>query len=55
MSEILDARKTQIFETTPIPKAVVTLAVPAIIGQAITIIYNLADKIGRASCRERVF
>ncbi len=43
MSEILDARKTQIFETTPIPKAVVTLAVPAIIGQAITIIYNLAD------------
>lgn len=43
MPEILDAKKTQIFETTPIPRAVVSLAVPAIIGQAITIIYNLAD------------
>ncbi len=34
---------TELFETTPIPSAVFQLAIPAIIGQTITIIYNLAD------------
>lgn len=36
-------KSTELFETAPIPKAVLHLAVPAIIGQTITIIYNLAD------------
>ena len=36
-------KSTELFETTPIPKAVFQLAIPAIIGQTITIIYNLAD------------
>ena len=33
----------ELFETTPIPTAVVRLAIPAIIGQVITLVYNLAD------------
>lgn len=37
------AKSTELFEHAPIPKAVFHLAVPAIIGQTITIIYNLAD------------
>ena len=36
-------RKKQIFETMPVPKAVASLAIPTILGQLITMIYNLAD------------
>lgn len=36
-------KKTAIFETLPIPKAVAALAVPTIISQLIMIVYNLAD------------
>jgi Na+-driven multidrug efflux pump len=36
-------KKKQIFETMPVPKAVASLAVPTILGQLITMIYNLAD------------
>lgn len=35
--------KRVIFEEMPIPKAVATLAVPTILSQIITMIYNLAD------------
>lgn len=33
----------EIFESIPVPKAVMTLAVPTIISQIVTMIYNLAD------------
>lgn len=33
----------ELFETVPVPRAVATLAVPTIISQIVTIIYNLAD------------
>lgn len=36
-------KKTEIFENAPIPKAVITLAVPTIISSLVTVIYNLAD------------
>lgn len=32
-----------LFETMPVPKAVATLAIPTIISQVVTMIYNLAD------------
>lgn len=38
-----DEKKTQLFETLPIPKAVMTLSVPTIIGSLVMVIYNLAD------------
>ena len=36
-------RKKEIFEIMPVPKALATLAVPSIISQVITLLYNLAD------------
>ncbi len=43
--------KKDVFETMPVPKALATLAVPTIISQLITMIYNLADTffIGRTN------
>lgn len=38
-----DTRKIQLFEQTPVPKAVMTLAVPTVISSLVMIIYNLAD------------
>ena len=38
-----NTEKTQLFESTPIPKAVMTLAVPTIISSLVMVIYNLAD------------
>ena len=35
--------KREVFENMPVPKALATLAVPTIISQLITMIYNLAD------------
>ena len=35
--------KIQLFERTPIPKAVMTMAVPTIISSLVMVIYNLAD------------
>ena len=43
MIENIHEREKAIFETLPIPKAVIALAVPTMIGQIITIVYNLAD------------
>ncbi|WP_072524070.1 MATE family efflux transporter [Clostridium sp. Marseille-P3244] len=40
MSEVSEK---ELFETMPVPRAVATLAVPTIISQAVTMIYNLAD------------
>ena len=33
----------ELFETIPVPRAVATLAVPTVISQIVTMIYNLAD------------
>lgn len=38
-----DQKKAQLFEQTPIPKAVMTLAVPTIISSLVMVLYNLAD------------
>ena len=38
-----DARKTQLFEQSPIPTAVMTLAIPTIISSLVMVIYNMAD------------
>lgn len=38
-----DTKKIQLFEQTPIPKAVMTLAVPTILSSLVMVIYNLAD------------
>ncbi len=38
-----DTQKAQLFERTPIPKAVLTLAIPTIISSLVMVIYNLAD------------
>ncbi|MGM9662556.1 MAG: MATE family efflux transporter [Oscillospiraceae bacterium] len=38
-----DDRKTQLFEQTPVPRAVMTLSVPTIISSLVMVIYNLAD------------
>lgn len=40
---MLDKNKTELFEKTPIPKAVVTLAIPTILSSLVMVIYNLAD------------
>lgn len=36
-------KRTNLFETVPIPKAVVTLCVPTIISSLVMVLYNLAD------------
>ena len=33
----------ELFESVPVPRAVATLAVPTIISQVVTMIYNFAD------------
>lgn len=38
-----EGQKIEIFERTPVPKAVMTLAVPTIISSLVMVIYNLAD------------
>lgn len=38
-----DERKTALFETVPVLKALLTMAVPTILSQLITLIYNVAD------------
>ena len=42
MTKNIDKR-TYLFETAPVPKAVLTLVVPTVISQILTIIYNFAD------------
>lgn len=38
-----DVKKTRLFETAPIPKAVMTLSIPTMISSLVMVIYNLAD------------
>ncbi len=38
-----DTKKVRLFEQTPIPKAVMTLAVPTIVSSLVMVLYNLAD------------
>ncbi len=38
-----DNQKTELFEKYPIPKAVMTMAIPTIISSLVMVIYNLAD------------
>ena len=38
-----DTSKTELFETMPIPRAVMTLAIPTICSSLVMVIYNLAD------------
>ena len=40
---IIDEGERYLFEKMPVPKAVMTLAIPTIISQIVTMIYNLAD------------
>lgn len=37
------ALKKELFETMPVPKALITMAVPTLISQIITLVYNMAD------------
>ena len=38
-----DEKKTALFEQTPVPKAVMTLAIPTVISSLVMVLYNLAD------------
>ena len=38
-----DEKKIQLFESTPIPNAILTLAVPTVLSSLVMVIYNLAD------------
>ena len=40
---MIDPSEKYLFEAMPVPKAVATLAIPTIISQIVTMIYNLAD------------
>ena len=35
--------KTELFERTPVPKAVMTMSIPMVLSSLVTVIYNLAD------------
>ena len=39
----MNSGKTEIFSEMPVAKAVLTLAIPTVISQLITVIYNMAD------------
>ena len=39
----MKASKTELFEKTPVVRAVLALVVPTVISQIITVIYNMAD------------
>ncbi len=38
-----DKQKTQLFESTPVPRAVITLAIPTVLSSLVMVLYNLAD------------
>ena len=43
MSEQKEQHKADLFERTPVPRAVMTMAVPTIISSLVMVIYNMAD------------
>lgn len=45
----------ELFEELPVPKAVATLAIPTIISQVVTMIYNLADTFFCRTDRESLY
>ena len=38
-----DRAKAELFENAPVPKAVMTMAIPTIVSSLVMVIYNLAD------------
>ena len=42
-SKVIHADKRELFERTPVPKALRTMAIPTIISQVINLIYNMVD------------
>ena len=52
----MDSREKELFEKTPVTKAVVSLVVPTVISQLITVLYNMADTffIGQAGDPDQV-
>ena len=36
-------KKTELFEHVPLPRAVLRLALPSVLGQAVLVLYNMAD------------
>ena len=38
-----DAQKTELFESMPIPRAVMKLAIPTVLSSLVMVLYNLAD------------
>ena len=38
-----DKQKLQLFESTPVPRAVMTLAIPTVLSSLVMVLYNLAD------------
>lgn len=40
---MVDNKKIQLFENTPVPKAIATLAIPTILSSLVMVLYNLAD------------
>lgn len=43
MAQSSEQQKIQLFEQTPIPKAVMTLAIPTVLSSLVMVLYNLAD------------
>ncbi|MCD7738706.1 MAG: MATE family efflux transporter, partial [Lachnospiraceae bacterium] len=39
----VEAQKAELFEKTPIPRAVMKLAIPTVLSSLVMVIYNLAD------------
>ncbi|MBR4463447.1 MAG: MATE family efflux transporter, partial [Treponema sp.] len=39
----MDAGKLKLFESSPIPKAVISLAVPTVVSMIVTVLYNMVD------------
>lgn len=42
-TNVSKANKNELFETRPIPSALATMAIPTVISQLITLVYNIAD------------
>ena len=38
-----DRQKTELFESMPIPRAVMKLAIPTVLSSLVMVLYNLAD------------
>ena len=47
-------QKTLLFEETPIPKAVATLAIPTVLSSLVMVLYNLADTYFVGMCNDPI-